>query len=80
MQRYIVGRLLETVVVLALIQAYFWVPTYESQLTGNPERARKIVEASIGDAKILNPILNADSSSSKIASLVFDGLLERPQS
>ena len=29
-----------------------------------------------GDAKILNPILNADTASSGIVALVFDGLLD----
>jgi len=64
------------VLILALLQSYFWVPTYESQTTGNPERVRKFIEASIGDAKILNPILNADTASSRIAGLVFEGLLD----
>ena len=64
------------VLILVLLQSYFWVPTYESQTTGNPERVRKFIEASIGDAKILNPILNADSSSSRIVGLVFEGLLD----
>ncbi len=59
-----------------LAQSYFWVPTYESQTTGNPARVWKFIEASIGDAKILNPALNADSASSRIAGLVFDGLLD----
>ena len=61
---------------LGLLQSYFWVPTYESQTLGNPERAVKFIEASIGDAKILNPILNADGASSRIAGLVFEGLLD----
>jgi len=61
---------------LGLLQSYFWVPTYESQTKGNPERAFKFIEASIGDAKILNPILNADSASSRITGLVFEGLLD----
>ena len=64
------------IVVLALLQSYFWVPTYESQARANPERLRKFIEASIGDAKILNPILNADTASSRIVGLVFDGLLD----
>ncbi len=64
------------VLILALLQAWYWVPSYESQLRGNPERGRTFVEASIGDAKILNPILNSDTASSRITSLVFDGLLD----
>ena len=64
------------ILILGLLQSYFWVPTYETQTTGNPERVLKFIEASIGDAKILNPILNADSASSRIAGLVFEGLLD----
>jgi len=65
-----------TILSLALLQSYFWVPTYESQTKGNPDRVFKFIEASIGDAKILNPALNADSASSRIAGLVFEGLLD----
>ena len=59
----------------ALAQAYFWVPTYERQAADNPGRLSTLVLASIADAKILNPILNADSASARIANLVFDPLL-----
>lgn len=62
--------------ILLLLQSYLWVPTYEKQSTGNPDRLVTYVEASSGDAKILNPILNADSVSSQIVSLVFEGLLD----
>lgn len=64
------------VLIAGLVQAYFWVPSYETQMRGNQQRATKFIEASIGDAKILNPILNADSASSRIADLVFEGLLD----
>ena len=59
-----------------LLQSYFWVPTYEKQATGNPDRLVTYIEGSIGDAKILNPILNADSASSSIVGYVFEGLLD----
>lgn len=62
--------------VALLLQSYFWVPSYETQAVGNPARLRTYIEGSIGDAKILNPILNADSASSRITGLVFDGLLD----
>ncbi|MFQ5682307.1 MAG: ABC transporter substrate-binding protein [Candidatus Binatia bacterium] len=65
-----------TLLIVGLLQSYSWVPTYESQTTGNPGRIREFIEASIGDAKILNPILNSDSASSRIAGLVFEGLLD----
>ncbi len=61
---------------VVLLQSYLWVPTYETQAVGNPDRLRTYIEGSIGDAKILNPILNADSSSSQIVALTFDGLLD----
>ncbi|MGE0473987.1 MAG: ABC transporter substrate-binding protein, partial [Nitrospirales bacterium] len=68
--------LIPLVLVLFLLQSFFWVPTYESQSVGNPGRLRTYIEASIGDAKILNPILNADAASSNIVSRVFEGLLD----
>jgi ABC-type transport system substrate-binding protein len=64
------------VLILALAQSYFWVPTYEEQTRGNPDRVVKFIEASIGDAKLLNPVLHADASSGRIADLVFEGLLD----
>lgn len=64
------------VLVALLLQSYFWVPSYETQAVGNPARLRTYIEGSIGDAKILNPILNADAASSRITDLVFDGLLD----
>lgn len=62
--------------VALLLQSYFWVPSYETQAVGNPARLRTYIEGSIGDAKILNPTLNADAASSRITALVFDGLLD----
>ena len=59
-----------------LLQSYFWIPTYETQAKGNPKRLLKYIEASSGDAKILNPILNADTASSNITGMVFEGLLD----
>jgi len=67
---------LPLLVVLFLLQSYFWVPTYEEQARGNPRRYEEYITASIGDASILNPILSADSASSDINSLVFEGLLD----
>ncbi len=61
---------------LLLVQSYFWVPTYEKQATGNPARLVTYIESSSGDAKILNPILNADTASSNIVGHVFEGLLD----
>jgi ABC-type transport system substrate-binding protein len=64
------------VLLAVLLQSFFWVPTYERQTTGNPERLSKFIDASIGDARFLNPVLSADSASSEINSLVFDSLLD----
>ena len=64
------------VLIALLLQSYFWVPSYEKQSVGNPARLRTYIEASIADAKILNPILNADGASSRITGLIFDGLLD----
>jgi ABC-type transport system substrate-binding protein len=68
-----------TVVILILLQSYFWVPTYEEQTRGNPGRLNEYITASIGDASILNPILSADSASSDINSMVFEGLIDRDE-
>lgn len=64
------------VLVVVLLQSFLWVPTYEQQTKGNPDRLLKFIEGSIGDAKILNPILNADTASSRITGFVFEGLLD----
>jgi ABC-type transport system substrate-binding protein len=63
--------------ILVLLQSYFWVPTYEEQSKGNPARLTEYIAGSIGDASLLNPILSADSSSSDINDLVFEGLIDR---
>lgn len=68
--------LIPLILVLFLLQSFFWVPTYENQAAGNPNRLVTYIEGSSGDAKILNPILNADSASSNIVSQVFEGLLD----
>jgi ABC-type transport system substrate-binding protein len=69
--------IIPVVIVLFLLQSYFWVPTYEEQTRGNPDRLNQFITASIGDASLLNPILTADSASSQIESMVFEGLIDR---
>ncbi len=69
--------LLPLLLIGVLFQSFFWVPTYDKQATGNPERLTKFIESSGGDARILNPILHADTSSGEIVSKVFDGLLDQ---
>ncbi len=66
-------------VILILLQSYFWVPTYEQQTRGNPDRLNEYITASIGDASLLNPILSADSASSDIGGMVFEGLIDRDE-
>ena len=67
------------ILVFFLLQSYFWVPTYEQQTRGNPNRLKEYIEASTGDASILNPILSADSASSDINNKVFEGLIDRDE-
>ena len=62
-----------------LLQSYFWVPTYEEQTRGNPERLEKFITALNGDASVLNPILSADTASSSIESMVYEGLIDRDE-
>ena len=64
------------ILILFLIQSFFWVPTYDKQAIGNPARLVKYINGSAADAQILNPILSADTSSSTISNLVFDGLID----
>jgi len=55
------------------------VPTYDQQTKGNPARLNEYITASIGDASLLNPILSADSASSSISDMVFEGLIDRDE-
>jgi ABC-type transport system substrate-binding protein len=64
------------VLILFLLQSYFWAPTRESQTIDNPARGRQFITASIGDAKILNPVIASDSASMDIIGEVFDPLLD----
>ncbi|MBW2347796.1 MAG: peptide ABC transporter substrate-binding protein [Deltaproteobacteria bacterium] len=64
---------------LFLLQSYLWVPSYEEQTRGNPHRLEEYIDGSIGDASLLNPVLSADSASSQIEGLVFEGLLDRDE-
>ena len=66
-----------TLVGVFLLQSYFWVPTFEDQARGDPGRLERFISSSIGDAVILNPTISADSASSEVNSLVFEGLIER---
>ncbi len=63
-------------VLAVLLQSAFWVPTFEDQARGNPARLTMFVDATTGDARLLNPILAADSVSSQVVGYVFDSLLD----
>jgi len=68
-----------TLTTLILLISYLWVPSYEEQTTGNPQRLTQFITASLGDASMLNPILSADSATSQIGSMVFEGLIDRDE-
>ena len=68
--------IIPVIITILLLQSFFWVPTYDNQIKGSRERLYQFIQGSIGDASILNPILSADSSSSDINSMVFEGLLD----
>ena len=63
-----------------LLQSALWVPTYESQARANPERLRTFVRASIGDAKLLNPIISSNAAASEVMDgNIFEGLVVADQ-
>ncbi|UCD35838.1 MAG: hypothetical protein JSU90_03110, partial [Nitrospiraceae bacterium] len=71
--------LLPIIIFVILLQSFFWVPTYDEQVRGNPKRLEEFITASTGDAKVLNPILHADSASGAIVDQAFDGLIDRDE-
>ncbi|MCG6973900.1 MAG: ABC transporter substrate-binding protein [Desulfobacterales bacterium] len=62
--------------IIVLLQSYFWEPTYEEQTKGNPARLTEYITGSIGDASLLNPVIASDSASGDINGLVFEGLID----
>lgn len=67
---------LPLVLIGSLVQAYFWIPGYDDPALATASRLEAFIEGESGDAKLLNPILHADSQSGRIVDLVFDGLLD----
>ncbi|MBI5064228.1 MAG: peptide ABC transporter substrate-binding protein [Desulfatitalea sp.] len=65
-----------TLVTLVLLISFYWVPSYEEQTRGNPDRLHQFITAAGGDASQLNPVLAADSTSGQINGLIFEGLLD----
>jgi ABC-type transport system substrate-binding protein len=45
-----------------LAQSAFWVPRYDSQAKANPARLTTFLRATLGDPKVLNPILMSDNA------------------
>src|SRR5262245_58107216 len=66
-----------TLVSLGLHQSCFWVPPFVHQARGDPGRLTRYISSSIADAVILNPAISADSASSEVNNLVFEGLIDR---
>jgi len=66
-----------TLVTAVLLQSYFWVPSFEDQARGDARRLTRFIDATLGDASILNPVLSSDSVSSQVNDLVFEGLIDR---
>ncbi|HVH07210.1 MAG TPA: ABC transporter substrate-binding protein [Myxococcota bacterium] len=64
------------VLVAFLLQSWLWVPSYERQTRGNPDRVTKFFEGSIGDAHFLNPVLSDETTGSDVNALVYDTLLD----
>ncbi|MFT5446659.1 MAG: ABC-type transport system substrate-binding protein [Gammaproteobacteria bacterium] len=63
-------------VLVLLAQSVLWIPAHDSPGSRNPTRLHTFVETTIGDARLLNPILMADTASARIVDLVFDSLLQ----
>src|SRR5262245_59492079 len=66
-----------TLLSLFLLQSYLWVPTFEDQARGDPQRLTRFISGSISDASILNPAISSDATSSSVSNHVFDGLIDR---
>lgn len=62
--------------IFIFLQSSFWVPTYRKQGIGDSKRLIRYIDSAIGDAQILNPVLNADSASANICGKVFEGLID----
>ncbi|MFO7179467.1 MAG: peptide-binding protein [Pseudomonadota bacterium] len=60
---------------IALLQSALWVPTTGSRAEARSGRLTTFIQADIGDAKLLNPILHQDAASSRVTTHVFDGLI-----
>ncbi|MGC4094393.1 MAG: ABC transporter substrate-binding protein [Polyangiaceae bacterium] len=60
-----------------LFQSALWVPSYGKQVSANAARSTTFIQAKIGDAKYLNPVLVSDASSGEVVSRrLFEALIE----
>jgi ABC-type transport system substrate-binding protein len=67
---------LPLIIIGVLAQSALWVPTYESQTKGNPERLQTFLRAELGDAKVLNPILYVQATAMNVCeNNIFEGLV-----
>lgn len=60
---------------IVLLQSALWVPTSGSRAEARSGRLTTFIQAEIGDAKLLNPILHQDAGSSRVTGHVFEGLI-----
>ena len=57
---------LPLLILAVFAQSAFWVPSYATQAQTNPARLGTFLRASIGDAKLLNPIFATDQSTIEV--------------
>ena len=60
-----------------LFTSQFLAAAQVDEASAKPDALNRYVAATIGDARILNPILNADAASSSICEMIFEGLIDR---
>ena len=60
-----------------LVQSVFWVPRYDSQARGNPQRLLTFLRAGIGDVNVLNPIISSNAWATEVMeNNLFEGLID----
>ena len=60
-----------------LVQSVFWVPRYDSQARGNPQRLFTFLRAGIGDVNVLNPIISSNAWATEVMeNNLFEGLID----
>src|SRR6187402_3289668 len=60
-----------------LAQSAFWVPGYDAQAKGNPKRLVTFIRSSIGDPKLLNPMLSSENGAQEVMlNNITEGLVD----